>query len=115
MIYGLCFVLLGVGLYGAIAKRDAIKIVMALVIMEHAVHLLMLLLGYRHGGQPPILQPGDDVGAFAATAVDPLPQALVLTSLVIGLGAFALLVSLCARLRDEYGSFDLRRIRRWKG
>lgn len=115
MIYSLCFVLLAVGLYGALAKRDAIKVVMALVVMEHAVHLLLLLFGYRRGGEPPILQQGDDVSAFAANAVDPLPQALVLTSLVIGLGALALLVALCARLREHYGTFDLRRMRRWKG
>lgn len=115
MIYGLCFVLLAVGLWGALGKRNAVKVVMALVIMEHAVHLLLLLLGYRHGGQPPILQRGDDVAAFAASAVDPLPQALVLTSIVIGLGALALLVALCARLRDHYGSFDLGRMRRWNG
>ena len=115
MIYGLCFVLLALGLYGALAKRDAIKVVMSLVIMEHAVHLLLLLFGYRDNGQPPILERGDDVEAFAATSVDPLPQALVLTSIVIGLGALALLVALCARLREHYGSFDLRRIRAWKG
>ena len=102
MIYGLCFVLLAVGIYGALAKRDVIKVVMALVIMEHAVHLLLLLFGYRDGGQPPILQAGDDVGAFAASSVDPLPQALVLTSLVIGLGALALLVARSGRVL--YGS-----------
>ena len=115
MIYGLCFVLVGVGVYGVLSKPNAVKVVMSLVIMEHAVHLLLLLFGYRRGGRPPILQPGEDVGAFAQGAVDPLPQALVLTSIVIGVGALALLVALCARLRKHYGSFDLRRMRRWNG
>ena len=50
MIYILSFLLLAVGLYGALTKRDAIKVVIALLIMEHASHLLLLLIGYRSGG-----------------------------------------------------------------
>jgi multicomponent Na+:H+ antiporter subunit C len=47
--------------------------------------------------------------------VDPLPQALVLTSIVIGLGITSLGIALCIRLYEKYGTFDITEIRRLKG
>jgi multicomponent Na+:H+ antiporter subunit C len=104
-----------VGLYGVVASRQTLKIVISLVIMQHGVHLLLLLVGYRRDGMPPIVDPGSTMANFAATAVDPLPQALVLTSIVIGLGVLALMVALCVRLYERYGTFDITEIRRLRG
>ena len=115
MIYSLGLLLILVGLYGVIVSRNTLKIVISLVIMEHGVHLLLILVGYRAGGQPPIVDPGTAMAFFAGQAVDPLPQALVLTSIVIGLGVLALLVALCVRLYERYGTFDVTEIRRLRG
>ena len=115
MIYSLCLLLILVGLYGVVASRQTVKIVISLVIMQHGVHLLLLLLGYRDGGSPPIVDPGQSVTTFAGLAVDPLPQALVLTSIVIGLGVLALMVALSIRLYERYGTFDTSKMRRLKG
>jgi len=115
MIYSLCLLLILVGLYGVIVSRHTLKIVIGLVIMEHGVHLLLILIGYRAGGQPPIVDPGTLPALFAGQSVDPLPQALVLTSIVIGLGVLALLVALCVRLYERYGTFDVTEIKRLRG
>ena len=115
MIYALCLVLIAIGLYGVVVKRNTVKIVICLLIMEHGVHLFLILLGYRRPGHPPIVEAGADLSAFAAQAVDPLPQALVLTSIVIGLGILALLVSLCIRLYERYGTFDINEMTRLRG
>jgi multisubunit Na+/H+ antiporter MnhC subunit len=115
MIYSLCILLIVIGLYGVVVKRNALKIVICLLIMEHGVNLLFILAGYRAGGEPPILDPGTDPAVFAASAVDPLPQALVLTSIVIGLGVMALMVALCVRLHERYGSFDIAKMTRLRG
>lgn len=115
MIYSLCLLLILVGLYGVVASRQTLKIVISLVIMEHGVHLLLLLIGYRKGGHPPIVDPGTVMSSFASGSVDPLPQALVLTSIVIGLGVLALMVALCVRLYERYGTFDVTQIRRLRG
>jgi len=117
--YLLAIVLLGIGLYGMVAKKNVIKIVVALLVMEHAVNLFLVLLSYRTGpnGRPgiaPILTP-DNADAFAARAVDPLPQAMILTSIVIGLGVVALVVAMGVRLYDKYGTFDITRIRKLRG
>jgi multicomponent Na+:H+ antiporter subunit C len=115
MIYSLCLLLILVGLYGVVASRQTVKIVISLVIVQHGVHLLLLLIGYRDGGMPPIMDSGETIRTFAGIAVDPLPQALVLTSIVIGLGVLALMVALCVRLYERYGTFDVTEIRRLRG
>jgi multicomponent Na+:H+ antiporter subunit C len=52
---------------------------------------------------------------FARRSVDPLPQALVLTSIVIGLGVLALQVAICLRLYEKYKTFNMSEINRLKG
>jgi len=115
MIYSLCFVLIAIGLYGVCVKKNMVKIVISLVVMEYGVNLFLILLGYRFQGEPPILGEGADAAAFAANSVDPLPQALVLTSIVIGLGVLALMVAICIRLYERYGTFDVTEMRRLRG
>ena len=47
--------------------------------------------------------------------VDPLPQALAMTSIVIGLAITALLVAIAIRIYEKYGTFDITKIRKLKG
>ena len=115
MIYSLCLLLILVGLYGVVVKRNALKIVICLLIMEHGVNLLFVLVGYRAEGSPPIVDPGTLPSLFMRGAVDPIPQALVLTSIVIGVGVLTLLVALCVRLYERYGSFDVTKMTRLRG
>ena len=115
MIYSLCFVLILVGLYGVLVRRNTVKIIISLLVMEYGIHLFLVLQGYRSNGMPPIVEPGTERTTWMQQTVDPLPQALVLTSIVIGLGVLALMVSLSIRLRERYGTFDISKIRRLKG
>ena len=113
IIYALCFVLLLVGLYGVLTKRDLIKIILSLSIMEYSANLFLILFAYRADGHFAILSKG--VSAESLPMVDPLPQALVLTSIVIELGITAMLVSLAIRLYQKYNTFDITKIRRLSG
>jgi multicomponent Na+:H+ antiporter subunit C len=115
MIYALCLVLIGVGLYGAVVKKNVVKIVIGLGIMDYGINLFLILLGYRRNGVAPITDRTTDMAEFVRTTVDPLPQALVLTSIVIGLGITALMVALCVRLYERYGTFDITEMKRLKG
>ena len=120
MLYALCFLLFVIGLYCAVVKKNMVKIVLGIVIMEYAVNLFLIMLGYRIGGIAPIMGPEDVQGGqtaagFIDASVDPLPQAIVLTSIVIGLGSLALMVSLCIRIYEKYGTFDITEIRRLQG
>jgi len=112
IVFILAILLFLVGLYGILVKRNLIKIIIGLMIMEYAVNLFFALVGYREGGTAPIVSEGlGDKILF----VDPLPQALVLTAIVIGLGTTALLVSIAVRIYEKYDTLDVRKIRKLRG
>ena len=92
MIYALCFVLFMIGLYAVLTKKNIVKIVVGIIIMDYAVNLFIILLGYRKGGVAPVIDKSTNLINFAKSSVDPLPQALVLTAIVIGLGVIAMMV-----------------------
>jgi multicomponent Na+:H+ antiporter subunit C len=109
--YIMCFLLFLVGLYGVITRRNLIKIAVSLSIMEISTFLFFALLGYIDSGIAPIVDPADP----DKTYVDPLPQALVLTAIVIGLATTALLMAVIIRLYRKYGTFDIREIKNLRG
>lgn len=115
LTYLLAFILFAIGLYSVINKRNLIKIIMGIIIMEHAVNAFLILIGYRVSGEAPIMEEGMTVTEFVNSAMDPLPQALVITSIVIGLGVVALMVALAVRLYQHYGTFDITEIRKLRG
>lgn len=109
--YWLCFILFLVGLYGAITKRNLIKIAISLSVMEFSTFLFFALIGYIEGGVAPIVDPADPEKVY----VDPLPQALVLTAIVIGLATTAMLMAVIIRIYRKYGTFDIREIKNLRG
>ena len=126
--YALCFVLLAVGIYAMVAKKNVVKIIIGLAVTEYAINLFFLLLGWRQGGVAPILGRGLEPAQtetvdgvvkatpyFLSHAVDPLPQALVLTGIVVGLSGLALSVAVAVRIYQKYGTFDITEIRKLKG
>lgn len=122
MPYALCFLLFVIGLYCAVVKKNMVKIVVGIMVMEYAVNLFLIMLGYRTGGEAPIIdksqidpETAQVATSFISSAVDPLPQALVLTAIVISLGSLALMISICIRTYSEYGTFDITEIRRLRG
>ena len=109
--YIMCFILFLVGLYGVITRRNLIKIAVSLSIMEISTFLFFALIGYIDEGVAPIVDPADPVKTY----VDPLPQALVLTAIVIGLATTAMLMAIIIRLYRKYGTFDIREIKNLRG
>lgn len=115
IVYLLTTFLFVLGLYCLVAKKNIIKKIIGVITMEYAVNLFLILVGYKARGVAPILTKGASKAEFVAKSVDPLPQALVLTAIVIGLGTIALMVALCIRLYERYGTFDMSEIRRLRG
>ncbi len=111
VIFASCIVLFIIGLYAVVAKRNLIKIAIGFVIMEYAVNLLFALIGFKKDAIAPIITKIDMPHNF----VDPIPQALVLTAIVIGLGTTALLLSFIVRIYEKFKTFDVNEIRKLKG
>ena len=103
-----------IGLYAVLFRRNLIKIVIGISLIESGVNLFLIILGYRDGGVAPIftsLPPGT---SYPEEMVLPVPQALTLTSIVIGVAVLALMLSLVMHLYRKYGTLDVRKIRRLK-
>ena len=98
-----------IGLYAMIFKRNLIKMVIGVTLIESGVNLFLITLGYREGSIAPIYtsSPG---GVMAL----PVPQALTLTSIVIGVAVLALMLSLVIHIYRHYGTLDVRKMRRLK-
>lgn len=115
MVYALCLVLIAIGIYGAVVKKNIVKIVMGLAFMEYGVNLLLVLIGYRRGGVVPVAGEQGAAVEFVGKAVDPTMHAVVLSAIVINLSMLLILVAICIRLYERYGTFDITEIRRLKG
>ncbi len=115
---------LGASLYGVLYRPSLIKKIIALTIFSDSANITAIMIGYmrwRSPGEiapPVLLNPNptlEDIERFAKTAVDPLPQALVLTAIVIGLAVTLFLVFLTLQIYRFYGTTDVRRIAKLKG
>ncbi len=106
-----CVLLFLFGLYAIVVKRNLIKIVIGFALMEYAVNLFFAFVGFKREALAPIIT---DTG-MARNFVDPLPQALVLTSIVIGLGTTALMLAMAMRIYEKYKTFDISEIRKLRG
>ncbi len=106
------FGLIFMGLFTMLVKRNLLKVIIGLSILETGVNLFLISVGYISKGTAPIFS---KAGMEAERMVDPVPQALVLTAIVIGVAVLALALSLAIKLYHHYGVLDLRKIReqRW--
>lgn len=111
IVYILCFILFLVGLFGVLTSRNIIKIVIGLSFMEFSIYLFLILIGYIANGVAPILVKGITTVKY----VDPLPQAMVLTAIVIGLATKAMLLTIAIRIYKKYNTFDIRKVTSLKG
>ncbi len=93
-------VIILIGGYGLLTKRNLIKMAMALYVMNSGAILFFVSIGYKKGAQAAIL------GEWVKSYVDPLPQAVVLTSIVIGLGIVSLALALAIKIYDKYGTLN---------
>ncbi|MEM2021058.1 MAG: sodium:proton antiporter [Zestosphaera sp.] len=116
---------IAISLYGIFARPTLIKKIIALTIFSDTANVLAIAVGYRAWPMteqppiPPVLTVSEpttsDLNSFLQTAVDPLPQALVLTAIVIGLAVTLFLVFLSLQVYRLYRTTDVRRISRLRG
>ena len=83
-------------------RARSFDVVLGLTLLGYAVNLFIFAMGRLRVNAPPIVAPGST--PTLALHADPLPQALVLTAIVIGFAMTALLLALALRLRAETGS-----------
>lgn len=113
MIYNIPYIIAAcivvIGLYTLVFKRNLIKIVIGLTLIESGVNLFLISLSYKENSIAPIF-----TNAFSDNMVMPTPQALTLTSIVIGVAITALMLSIVIMIYKRYKTLDSRKLTRLK-
>ncbi len=105
MVVGLLYT---AGVY-LMLRRNVVRLVFGLVLLGHAANLLIFTVGGLVRGRPPIIEHG--FHTTPAAVADPLPQALVLTAIVIGFAVVSFAAVLVHRVIDRTGTDDVDRMR----
>ena len=97
------------GLYAAglymMVRRSFVKMIIGLALLGQAANLLIFTMGRLVRGNPPLIAEGQTT--MASGVADPLPQALILTAIVIGFGVQAFMIILIKRVYQTAGSDDV--------
>ena len=101
-------ILFATGLY-MVLRRSLIKILIGLLLLGYAVNLLLFDSAHLVPGKPPLI-PADAL-TVAGEVADPVPQALILTAIVISFGVTAFAIVLTRQVYQEVGSDDLNELR----
>ena len=106
-------VLIAMGLYAILTQRNLIKIVIGLGVIDYGINMLIVSFGFNDGGTAPIFSFTEIVSG--SYFVDPVPQALTLTSIVIGACVDAMALALIIMINKKYKTTDASEIRRLRG
>jgi multicomponent Na+:H+ antiporter subunit C len=111
----LAFLLMGLGVWGLVSRRHLIRIIIGFSLLDTGIHLLLVAVGYRTDGTAPIAAGALSPAELPAASVDPVPSALVLTAIVIGLAVTALMLSFAVRMyaRNKSIYIDKNRELKW--
>jgi multicomponent Na+:H+ antiporter subunit C len=112
-------VLFGLGLYVVLTRRNLVKIVMGLSVMESSTYLLLVSLAYRRKSTAPVLlspPAGQSESQLShGNVADPVLQNFCLTAIVIGVAITAVFLTVVVRIAQHYRSLDAHDIRELHG
>ena len=109
------FLLILIGAWGALTNRNLLRMIVAFTIADSGVNLVIIAVGYMRGRTAPIIDSAVSVADAAQRIIDPVPQALVLTAIVIGVGVTALMLAYAYRMYEKKRSLDIASFTELKG
>jgi multicomponent Na+:H+ antiporter subunit C len=101
------FILILIGLFGALTNRNILRMIVAFTVADTGVNLVIVGVGYMRGRTAPILDSAVAAADAVARIIDPVPQALVLTAIVIGVGVTALMLAYAYKLYEKKHTLDI--------
>jgi len=116
MIYNFPYIavvgLIIIGLYAVVFRRNLIKIVIGITLIESGVNLFLITLAFREDSIAPIFTGISEQTADKAPEIMslPVPHALTLTSIVIGVAVLALMLSFIIHIYRHYKTLDARKL-----
>lgn len=107
--YWAYIVLMMIGLWAIIAKRNLVKKIIGMSIFQTAIILFYVSAGFKRGATIPILEHGHGAAhpvIDPAHYANPLPHVLMLTAIVVGVGTLGVALALCIRIYKQYKTLD---------
>jgi len=101
------FGLIMIGLWGMLTQRNMIRMIIGFSLLDTGIHMVMIAIGYITGGTAPIIDAAVPAAKATAMVVDPVPSALVLTAIVIGLGVTAVMLSFAVRIHQTRRTLNI--------
>jgi len=101
--YWACIILMMVGFYGVIAKTNLVKKAISLGLFQTGILVFYITIGKIEGGTGPVTV---DPAVGSAVYSNPLPHALMLTAIVVGVATLAVAMALVINIREKYGTID---------
>ncbi len=87
-----------IGLWGMLTQRNMIRMIIGFSLTDTGIHMVMVSIGYITAGTAPIINDAVPMSEAVNMVVDPVPSALVLTAIVIGLGVTAVMLAFVVRI-----------------
>jgi multicomponent Na+:H+ antiporter subunit C len=103
-IYVLVVVLLAIGLYGMLVRRNLVKKVIGMMIFQTAIFLFFIEGSVKDGASAPVIDP--ELGSDPTQYVNPLPHLLILTAIVVGVAVVGVAFALLFKLHRQFGTLD---------
>jgi multicomponent Na+:H+ antiporter subunit C len=100
--YAVAAWLFAVGLYGVVTSRHLVHLIVCLTVIQASTYVLLLAVGYRHGGAAPIYASIPT----SSRVVDPVVAAMTLTDVVVEATVAALLLALALQAHRRFGTLD---------
>jgi len=94
-------ILMLIGIWGMLSHRNIFRIIIGFSLMGTGTHIVIVAIGYVTGGTAPIIDRALSVTDAPTRAVDPIPSALVVTAIVIGLAVTAVMIAYAIRLYES--------------
>jgi multisubunit Na+/H+ antiporter MnhC subunit len=94
-------VLILVGICGMLAHRNILRIIVAFSLIGTGTHIVIVAIGYVASGTAPIIDRALSLPEATGRVVDPIPSALVVTAIVIGLAVTAVMLAFAIRLYES--------------
>jgi multicomponent Na+:H+ antiporter subunit C len=92
-----------------ILRRCVVKLIIGLALLSHASNLLIFTIGRLMRGRAPLIEPG--ASQITESVADPLPQALILTAIVISFGLTAFVIVLIEQVYQVVGVDDVDKLK----
>ncbi len=96
-----------IGLWGMLTNKNLIRMIIGFSLMDTGTHIILVAIGYLRGRTAPIIDQAVDRANALHLVVDPVPSALVLTAIVIGLGVTALMLAYAVRIHQTKGTLAI--------